>query len=206
MPVFRMYTAAQLEDIGRAVARRYPYRVQGRPFEVDIDRILTAKGITLLFKYGILSRHKVAGLAMVCGKVIVVDTNCYDNVNYEKMVRFTLAEEFAHTILHCSVARQRGVHDRATFRAFMDRIPEGDVHQAERNARKLAEAILMPEQDFIRRFHELKRELHADFADPDSTVISQLTHDFNLNLKPVVYRAANLGLIADSGVILNSSA
>ena len=199
-----MYSAAELEMFGLDISDRHPYRIAGRPFEVDIDRILTADGITLLFKYGLVKWHDVAALATVNGKVIVVDAHCYDNVRYEKMVRFTLAEEFAHTILHCAVARQRGVNDRATFKSFMEHLPEDEVYEADRNARKLAEAILMPKHDFIQRFHELKQELHADFADPDATVLLQLTRDFNLNIKPVVYRAANLGLISNSGIILNN--
>ncbi len=205
MRVFEAYTVAQLEHKAAEIHSRHPYRIAGRPYEVDIDRILSAEGIALLFKYGLLKRHDVAALATVNGKVIIDDERCYDDIRYEKMVRFTLAEEYAHTLLHCGVARKRGVHDKATFKSFMERLPEDEVYEADRNARKLAEAILMPKPDFIQRFRQLRDELNADATDADTTVLTQLTRDFNLNLKPVVFRAANLGLVADSGVILNNA-
>ena len=206
MRTFKMYNAREIEEIGTNLLKQYPYCIAGRKYEVDIDRIISTRGIKLLFKYGLLKRHGVAALATVSGLAIVVDQRCYDDIGYEKMLRFTLAEELAHTILHSPIARQHTVKDRISLRAFMERIPEREVYQADRNARKLAEVILMPKSGFVERFHELKTELHADFGDPDADVLFQLTHDFNLNIKPVVYRASNLSLISDSGVILNNLA
>ena len=204
MATFKLFNSSELEIIGIDLINKFPYRIAGRKYEVDIDRIISEQGIKLLFKFGLLKRHHIAALAVVSGFAIVVDQRCYDDINYEKMLRFTLAEELAHTILHCPIARQNSVNDRLSLKAFLNRIPEKEIYLADRNARKLAESILMPKDDFIKRFHELKTELNLDFGNSAADILIQMTRDFNLNREPISYRALNINLISEAGIILNN--
>ena len=202
MSVFRDYSWQELEQKAEDILSHHFYLLKDRPCEIDIDRIINHMGIILLCKRGIHKKYETPSLAVINGKVIVVDTNILDNVRYEKMLRFTLAEELAHTELHCPIAQEycKNKEDKL-LREFLIDLGNEEEARANRHARKMAEAILMPQSIFIPKFIEVCKEMDINNGDHANDVLYHLTHDFNLNITAVSYRAVNLGLINRSGEI-----
>jgi Zn-dependent peptidase ImmA (M78 family) len=112
--------------------------------------------------------------------------------------RFTLAEELAHDLIHRPMFA--GMNSEQIV-AFQESLSDEEYETIERQAKRLAGCLLMPEVEFIRRFKH-----HWDTQRPSVTsdltllkyVIRQLNFDFAASHHAIAVRAVYLGLIDQS--------
>jgi hypothetical protein len=137
----RQYSAGDLEEIAAALLRaRFP---GGVPIPVDIDYLVeTQAGVTLDVMRGLRDTHGVAGAVLTHPEenrvTVLIDEAVADGL--PAFYRFTLAEEFAHVVLH-----------RETIQGITTLEQVVALHQSpdyygvlDRNAKRFAAAVLMP--------------------------------------------------------------
>ncbi len=136
------YTTTQIEDAARRLlCERFP---AGIPIPVDVDYLLEAEpGITLDIQPG-LSEQGVPGLILNHPAerqlTVYIDARVADGL--ATFYRFTVAEELAHIRLHRSVLA--GVR---TMEDFLALYHSEAYHYLDRNAKRLAGSLLMPEEN-----------------------------------------------------------
>jgi len=112
--------------------------------------------------------------------------------------RFTLAEELAHDLIHRPMFA--GLNSEQIV-AYQESLTDDEYSTIERQAKRLAGCLLMPEDVFIERFQH-----HWDTQRPSVTsdlkllkyVIRQLNFDFAVSHHAIAVRAVYLDLIDQS--------
>jgi len=137
------------------------------PIPVDIDFLVDQQpGVLLDILPGLRTVCGAAGLVRYepekdCLRVIV-DAEVADHPS-ASFYRFTVAEEFAHVLLHRDIMTQvRNVEDLAALHTW------SGYHEIDRNAKRLAAALLMPTITVSARARTLYTDLvkAAGFGDP----------------------------------------
>ena len=148
------YTIRQLEGIAAGILRiRFP---AGVTIPVDIDLIVeTEPDVTLDIAPGLRGNCGVAGAVLAHPKegrfTIIIDRDVADGT--AAFYRFTVAEEYAHLVLH------RGILEKVEDLDDVVKLHESDAYYnvLDRNAKWLASALLMPPE-------LLRRDARARFA------------------------------------------
>ncbi len=151
------YTVAELERIAtRTLQQRFP---EGSPVPVDVDYLVdTEPNVSLDVAPGLLNGCGVAGAVIAHpdeGRfTILIDEGVADG--NAAFYRFTLAEEYAHLVLHRGILQQ--VRDLGDVVELHESKDYYDI--LDRNAKRLASCILMPteavHQDARVRFRALR--------------------------------------------------
>lgn len=185
------YAATELERIGaRILQQRFP---QGPRIPVDIDYLVdTEPDVSLDVSPGLRDGCGVAGAVVAHPEegrfTILVDEGVADGPAV--FYRFTLAEEYAHLVLHRGILTQvRDLDDVAVLHDSEDYYGVLD-----RNAKRLASCILMPtavlRQDARVRFKALRAEgLEEDKLVQRLTI--QLGQRYNVSTKAMEIRLTN---------------
>lgn len=136
------YSAGDLERVAASLlGARFP---DGVPIPVDIDYLVESEpGVTLDVMRGLRDEHGVAGAVLAHpeegGRItVLIDAEVADG--QAPFYRFTLAEEFSHVVLHREVIR--GVRTLEDVVALHQSPEYYDT--LDRNAKRLAAALLMP--------------------------------------------------------------
>lgn len=139
---YPQYQISELERIARQLLEeRFP---EGVAIPIDIDYLVESEpGVSLDIAPGLRHKFGVAGAVVVHPDerrfTILIDQSVADG--NAAFYRFTVAEEFAHLVLHRSILEQiKTVEDAAQLHAspaYYDHL--------DRNAKWLASALLMPE-------------------------------------------------------------
>ncbi len=134
---------------------------------VDIDLLVEQEpGVLLDIKPGLLERYSIAGM------VVRKDDGTFEVLIEEfiadhrpNFYRFTVAEEFAHIILHRSILEK--VTDIETAISLLEWKGYDEI---DRNAKRFAAALLMPSRQLIEDARELYPQLVglAGFNNPDA--------------------------------------
>ncbi len=140
------FTIPELERKARhLLAERFP---EGVSIPVDIDFLVeTEPGVTLDTLRGLRSQFRIAGLTLAHPAekrfTVYIDQDVADGL--PAFYRFTVAEEFAHLVLHQSLLLGVKTLEDAV------RLHESPAYYGDfdRNAKWFASAILMPE-DLLR--------------------------------------------------------
>lgn len=127
---------------------------------VDIEAIVENSGIEIDVMRGLKAHHNIWGMIAVdldtAGLIILVDDKLLDLDSLAKIYRMTVAEEFAHSLLHEKAIKNiRSIKD---FRALHN---HPDWHKHDRNAKRLAAALLMPSENILNDSRALYKELVA---------------------------------------------
>ncbi len=188
----RTYTAKELEQIAAEQIRRLKERGD-LSIPVDIEMIVEQfHGIEIDVHRGLKERHHVWG---VVGRLlesdkmlILVDDQLIDQDHLHKLYRMTVAEELAHAILHGNAIRKvKTVDDFLEFQKHID----WDRH--DRNAKRLAAALLMPAQHVLQdaRGWYSKLVTLVGYGSPDvikKHLSGKLAEDYEVSLSAMRYR------------------
>lgn len=194
----RTYTAAQLESIARQLIQNL--KKQGL-FSIPVDIELIVERlykIQIDVQRGLKEAHNILGmighLKDSDNIIILVDEDLFDLDSMRLVYRMTVAEEFAHSLLHRQAIL--AVESDADFIALQS---HHDWHTHDRNAKRLAAAILMPAEDILNDARNYYKELVdiAGFGDADAVKkylvkrlaeeydVSQTSMEFRLNEWPI---------------------
>lgn len=155
------YSAGDLEGIAAAqLAAQFP---GGIPVPVDIDYLLESQpGVTLEVMRGLRDSHGVAGAVLTHPDedrlTVLIDEAVADGL--ASFYRFTLAEEFGHVILHRGVIKSITTLEQAIA---LHQSPDY-YNTLDRNAKRLAAAVLMPADRLRRDAQTLFAQLRATNA------------------------------------------
>ena len=143
--LLKEYTVQELERI----AEQYHKKAEnGFSIPVDIEWIIeTTPGIDLDIYPCLKANHNILGMAGINedGTIsIYLDDKLADSDSQQKRARMTLAEEFAHILIHGDAIRQvKSPYDFLLIHSH----PKWPVF--DRNAKRLAAALLMPARTII---------------------------------------------------------
>ena len=141
------YTLSELEKIAQQQLQEL--RKLGHfTIPVDIEAIVERCGIEIDVKRGLKEIHNIWGMIAVDldtdGLIILVDDTLLDTDRLRNIYRMTIAEEFAHSLLHGeAIKRIKTVED------FKDLQNHPDWHKHDRNAKWLAASLLMPSESIL---------------------------------------------------------
>ncbi|MBI5239402.1 MAG: ImmA/IrrE family metallo-endopeptidase [Elusimicrobia bacterium] len=143
----------QLQRIGQGIPRVCR---SGRQYEVDIELMLEQAGIEI-DAVPLADKGIVAWISL-SGRKLYVDIGLADKDWLEKRYRFTLAEEYSHTILHKDLFV--GIATPEQWVKKWQGLPEEIYRRLDQQAKELAGILLMPEDTFRPRMIALR----DDFA------------------------------------------
>lgn len=194
------YTVRELERLAAGILRqRFPAGV-GIP--IDIDFIVdTEPNVTLDVAPGLQEKCGIAGAVVAHPKegrfTILIDERVADG--NAAFYRFTVAEEYAHTVLHRGILTQvHDLDDVATLHAS-----DAYYKVLDRNAKRLASIILMPteqlRQDARTRFAVL-RATGLGEAELARRLTIQLAQRYNVSVQTMGIRLTNWPLSIQTAV------
>lgn len=157
--LLQTYTLAQLERIATSFHNGVGFKIP-----VDIDKMLeTYEDVEVDLDYwpSLAANHKLLGMAGIDtdypGKIFVfIDEGLADNTSQRNRYRMTVAEEFAHIILHRKAIETvkhpddfKLIQEHPMWRTF------------DRNAKWLAAALLIPAENVLSDTRELYQQIMA---------------------------------------------
>jgi Zn-dependent peptidase ImmA (M78 family) len=188
----RTYTVNELERIAREQIQRL--KMQGL-FSVPVDIELIAEklhGIQIDVQRGLKENHHIWGMVGHYRDsdklMILVDENLFDLDSLHHVYRMTVAEELAYSILHREAIL--AVKDTNDFIALQ---AHADWHTHDRNAKRLAAAILMPAENLLNDARAFYSELVniTGFGDSNAVkkyLVKQLAEKYDVSPAPMEYR------------------
>ena len=188
----RFFTPAELELAASFFLEEYNKPQNLIPVEIDLI-IEREFDIRVLDFGGLQEFHGLeAYLALGC-HTIYVDRNYMDLEKMERRYRFTLAEEIAHFILHKDLFK--GVKTVEEYLKVSDELSFGERSRMQRDARRLAGAILMPADIFERKAREQAVGTSLTGASlRNIVIIPYLANIFNVSEATATVRYEQLGL------------
>ncbi len=194
------YTVRELEHLAAGILRqRFP---AGVAIPIDIDFIVdTEPNVTLDVAPGLRDECGIAGAVVAHPKegrfTILIDERVADG--NAAFYRFTVAEEYAHIVLHRGILGQ--VHDLDDVATLHESDAYYDV--LDRNAKRLASIILMPteqlRQDARTRFAAL-RAAGLGEAELARRLTIQLAQRYNVSVQTMGIRLTNWPLSIQTAV------
>ena len=123
--------------------------------------------------------------------VILVDDALLDSDHLRKIYRMTIAEEFAHILLHCEAMKK--VENIEDFKTLHN---HGNWHKHERNAKWLAASILMPYEHILNNSRELYKQIITKVGFANSEAVKKylaniLAEKYEVSVSPMKYRLEN---------------
>ena len=144
MKHYKPLSQKQIEEIATNFLLSHDKRDGGR---FMAEEVLASMGIDLLPVKGLAPKCKVEAYLAKKPNLIIVDKDLMDSGSARYL--FTLTEEIAHTLLH--IKKGKNIETLyGEIRAMMHR----QYNDMERDAKRLAGAILMPGLEFARRYRE----------------------------------------------------
>lgn len=188
----KTYTVNQLE----AIACEQLKKLRGLTIPIDIETIVEDfQKIDIDVKRGLKDRHKLWGMVSTdldTGDIlIVVDDQLLDLDHLFRIYRMTIAEEFAHLLLHRdAIIRIKNIED---FEALQK---HQDWHKHDRNAKWLAAALLVPAGHVLDDSRKFYRQLVSTVGYGDLNVVQKylrnlLADKYLVSVSAMSYRLQN---------------
>lgn len=185
----RTYTVKQLEAIAHEQIQNL--KKQGL-FSVPVDIELIVEKfheMQIDVQRGLKETHHTWGMIGHCKDtnkfLILIDENLFDLDSLHHVYRMTVAEEFAHGLLLGDAIRA------VTSTDELQKHPDWHIH--DRNAKRLAAAILMPAENVVNDARAYYTELVniTGFGDPNSVkkyLVKQLAEKYDVSLASMRFR------------------
>jgi len=158
-----------------------------------------------------LELRPVAGIIDACGtdalllsdrKTIVVDLYEFEHDNLRDRLRFSIAHEIGHFVLHAEVYRGVSFSSVDQWIEFMEGITDETYEWLEWQANEFAGRLLVPEDQLRREFAESIKKLKGtpyETMDPlpepvITTIARSICGKFGVSYKPVFSRIQRIGL------------
>lgn len=185
------YSIPQLERIASEQLKK----LQELTIPVDIERIVEIHNIDLDVRRGLQEIHHIWGMVAINlhnqNLIILVDEKLMDLDSLLRVYRMTVAEEFAHVLLHkAAIEKARNIED---FKALQK---HPNWHEHDRNAKWLAAALLMPAAHVLEDSRNLYQQVvsTAGFGDPEAIrkyVRNLLADKYDVSVSAMNYRLEN---------------
>lgn len=199
--MLKNYCRQALESIALSEIKAYDEQLtQGDPRAIPIEEMIEFK-YGLIVKYYTLSKNgaihgltafencvipiydkklrRYEGLLVKAGTIII--DNCLLAPNMEKRLRFTLAHELAHWIIHSDYFKQQS--------ELASKSSKDSNEQTEREADSVAAALLMPKGRVKVAYGRLKNRLKPE------AVVTRLAEIFNVSNKAMEIRLISTGIL-----------
>ena len=126
---------------------------------VNVELLLEKLGIFIEAKSLLFQRTGAEALITSSWDMVLVDFEKYMDDNYINRLRFSLAHEFGHMILHRDLFESFQIKDEKTYRDFFSNIPEVQYKKIETQANMFANNFLVPNDVLAVRKREVISEL-----------------------------------------------
>jgi hypothetical protein len=111
---------------------------------VDVERLLTSLGLRLEPIHGLKEQGDIDALLLGDLRTIIVDAEDYMDDRMENRIRFSIAHEIGHFILHAEIYRGLEFHSIDEWVAFIECLPEDQWDFIEQQAYEFAGRLLVP--------------------------------------------------------------
>lgn len=181
----RDYRLFELESIAGSASKNLQKYLHG--CRVDIELLLEKEHDLRVESFSNLRRdYLIYAFTVINSKYIFVDADLLDDEGLEKKLRFTIAEEFAHVLIHGSVyATCKDVEERIARDSELD---DSVKNRIESNARALAGMLLMPKHLVEAKVKEILESKLVSLDVEIEVIMDQLANvlkgDFDVNLNP----------------------
>jgi hypothetical protein len=184
----RTYTLTELEQIAANQLRSLG---DNFTIPVDIEDIVEQCGIDLDIKRGLADRGIMGqiGTNLDTGKFIIkIDEKLFEARHNQRICRMTIAEEFAHFLLH-----RKTIENVKTYEDAIALKNHPHWHKYERNAKWLAAALLIPAGHVLNDSRELYKQLvsSAGFVNPTAVkkyIRNLLADKYDVSVSAMKYR------------------
>jgi hypothetical protein len=117
---------------------------------IDIEKIIDVKlGIDIIPSPGLQYLCDTDALISSDWRSITVDYNRYLDERYQNRLRFSLAHEIGHFILHKNIYKSFKIKSTKDFQIFIKEIPPIQYGYLETQANKFANFLLIPRKKLI---------------------------------------------------------
>lgn len=166
-------------------------------FPVDVLAIAEfGLGLEMRVVDGLKSLRDIDALLGLDFKTIAVDTDQYMESRFHCRMRYSVAHELGHFVLHRQAASVFPKEELA-LRAFYDKIPEKEYSFLEFHANEFAGALLVPASELTHQVTQwLQRSDVASLADegPRVEATAWLARYFAVSTEVIEKRLARVGL------------
>jgi hypothetical protein len=189
----RTYRIPELEKIADTELKKLG---DSLTIPVDIEEIVeNFHDIDIDVQRGLKDNHHIWGIV---GRdldkdrfVILVDDTLLDSDHLRKIYKMTVAEEFAHIVLH-----REAIEQVVTVKDFKALHNHGSWHEHERNAKWLAAAILIPREHILSDTRVLYKKMvcAAGFGNPDAIkkkLAGVIADKYEVSVSAMTYRISN---------------
>ena len=188
----RTYTVKQLEKIAAQQVLQLKEH-QNFTIPVDIEAIVEKfHGIIIDVQRGLKEHHSIWGMVgpdLNSDKIlIIVDDQLLDQDYLYRIYRMTVAEELAHAILH-----REAIKEVKTVEDFKALHNHSDWDRHDRNAKRLAAALLIPAEHVSKDSRELYTKMVriVGYGNPDAIkkhLANKLAEQYEVSVKPMKFR------------------
>ncbi len=144
-----------IEDIRKAVEQFRTQYWARDSIPVDIFEIVEFElGIEIRTILNLKEAGDVDALLLVDFKTIVVDQNDFLNERSQNRLRFSVAHEVGHFILHRDIFSRIEYSSIAELIDFFDKIPDEQYYWIEQHAYEFAGRLLVPREKLIEKLND----------------------------------------------------
>ncbi len=183
----RNYTLTELEQIAKTHSANISKYID--KLRVDIELFMESEfNLRIESFHRLKQRYSIYAFTVIGANYIFVDDGLLDDPMQEKKLRFTIGEEFAHTLLHrdvysdCKTPEERIAKDGL--------FEEESRNRVETNARALSGMFLMPRYLVEPRVDEV---IKTSGAETIEEVANHIKDDFDVNFRVARFRLKHLG-------------
>ena len=183
----RNYTLRELEQIAKDHSTNLGKYTKG--YRVDLELFIESEHkLRIESFFQLRKRHSIYAFTVIGTNYIFIDDDLLDDPLKEKKLRFTIGEEFAHTLIHREIYLDCVSVDQ---RIAKDGLFEEESRlRLETNARALSGMFLMPKDLVEKRVAEVIAKTGAQTIE---AVANEIKDDFDVNFKAARFRLKHLG-------------
>ena len=116
---------------------------------VDIEEIVEALGLEIVPEPGLKSDHGIDAGVTSDFDAILVDAQSYNSEDYLNRVRFSLAHELGHFVLHKDFYQKNTRRTKDSFKDFLFSLSDYQYRIIEHQANVFAGRLLVPEDKIV---------------------------------------------------------
>jgi Zn-dependent peptidase ImmA (M78 family) len=140
---------------------------------VDIERIIEIELKLNIIPIPDSHYLKIDTLITSDWKSIYVDEKEYMDERFRKRLRFSLAHEIGHMILHEDIYQGFKINDFSDFYSFFNNISKEQYGYLEKQADIFANYLLVPRGKLSEEYDEIKKSHKKEFSNIDETTLNQ---------------------------------
>ncbi len=147
-------------DTIRNKADQFRAEFWGDEIPVNIDAIIEFRlGLEIRPIKNLKSVYDIDGMLSRDLSIIFVDNDMYSDIRYESRLRFTLAHEIGHFVLHRDFYLSQNFDDAEDWLDIIQSLDPNDLDWYERHANEFAGRLLVPRDYLIKEISANKDEV-----------------------------------------------